>query len=156
MSAESVRTFFEEKGIADRIQTLHESTATVALAAAALHIEEAQIAKTMAFMVEDQPVLVVCEGTARIDNHKFKEAFHTKAKMMSAEQLMEYVGHEPGGVCPFGLKPGVDVYLDESLKHWDKVWPAAGAHNNAICVSLEELEQYSGAKGWVDVTKAAA
>ena len=137
MSAESVRTFFEERGIADRIHTLHESTATVALAAAALHIEEAQIAKTMAFMVEDQPVLVVCEGTARIDNHKFKETFHTKAKMMSAEQLMEYVGQEPGGVCPFGLKPGVDVYLDESLKHWDKVWPAAGAHNNAICVSLK-------------------
>lgn len=153
MSKESVQKFFDEKGLGDRIINLHESSATVALAAAALHIKEAQIAKTLAFMAGDQPILIVMEGTARLDNHKYKEKFHTKAKMMTAEQLFEYVGHEPGGVCPFGVKEGVDIYLDESLKHWDKVWPAAGAHNNAITVTIEELEQYSGYKEWIHVTK---
>lgn len=153
MSLESVRKYFSQYGMEDRIVVLHESSATVELAAEALHCTPAEIAKTLAFMVGDQPVLVVTEGTAKIDNHKYKTFFHKKAKMMNADELAQYVGHEPGGVCPFGLKPGVDVYLDESLKRFEKVWPAAGSHNSAIQLTIPELEQYSGYKQWIDVTK---
>lgn len=153
MSLESVQKYFTQYGMDSRIVVLHESSATVELAAEALHCTPAEIAKTLAFMVGDQPILIVTEGTAKIDNHKYKSFFHKKAKMMSGEELMQYVGHEPGGVCPFGLKPGVDVYLDESLKKFEKVWPAAGSHNSAIQLNLAELEKYSNCKQWIDVTK---
>lgn len=153
MSFESAEAYFEKYGIADRIIVPKESSATVELAAQALHTEPARIAKTLSFMVGEQPVLIVMEGTARVDNHKYKEFFHKKAKMMSAEQLEEYVGHQPGGVCPFGIKDGVDVYLDVSLKKFETVFPAVGSSNSAIELTIPELEKYSGYKQWIDVTK---
>lgn len=153
MSFESAKAYFEKYGIADRIIVPKESSATVELAAQALHTEPARIAKTLSFMVGEQPVLIVMEGTARVDNHKYKEFFHKKAKMMSAEQLDEYVGHQPGGVCPFGIKDGVDVYLDVSLKKFETVFPAVGSSNSAIELTIPELEKYSGYKQWIDVTK---
>lgn len=153
MSFESAKAYFEKYGIADRIIVPKESSATVELAAQALHTEPARIAKTLSFMVGEQPVLIVMEGTARVDNHKYKEFFHKKAKMMSAEQLDEYVGHQPGGVCPFGIKDGVDVYLDVSLKKFETVFPAVGSSNSAIELTIPEMEKYSGYKQWIDVTK---
>lgn len=153
MSFESAKAYLEKYGIADRIIVPEESSATVELAAEALHTEPARIAKTLSFMVGDQPVLIVMEGTARVDNHKYKEFFHKKAKMMTPEQLDEYVGHQPGGVCPFGIKDGVDVYLDVSLKKFETVFPAVGSSNSAIELTIPELEKYSGYKQWIDVTK---
>jgi prolyl-tRNA editing enzyme YbaK/EbsC (Cys-tRNA(Pro) deacylase) len=153
MSLASVKEYFRQYGMEDRIVELQESSATVDLAAQALHCRPEEIAKTLAFMVGDKPVLIVTEGTAKIDNHKYKSFFHKKAKMMTPDQLLDLVGHEAGGVCPFGLKDGVDVYLDESLKKFEKLWPAAGSHNSAIEVSLEEMEKYSHYKAWIDVTK---
>ena len=153
MSFESAKAYFEKYGIADRIIVPKESSATVELAAQALHTEPARIAKTLSFMVGDQPVLILMEGTARVDNHKYKEFFHKKAKMMTPEQLDEYVGHQPGGVCPFGIKDGVDVYLDVSLKKFETVFPAVGSSNSAIELTIPELEKYSNYKAWIDVTK---
>ena len=125
MSFEAARDDLQTKGYGDRIIVTQHSSATVALAAEALGIEEGRIAKTLSFMVDDTPILILAAGTARIDNHKYKETFHKKAKMMSEEQLQEYVGHAPGGVCPFGIKDErVQVYLDESLKAYDEVYPA--------------------------------
>lgn len=156
MSSESVRKQLAAYHMEDRIITLNESSATVALAAQALHIQEAEIAKTMAFMVNEEPVVVVMEGTARVDNHKFKSYFHCKAKMMNETELREYVGHEPGGVTPFGVKEGVKIYLDQSLKHWNTVYPAAGAHNNACRVTPEEIEEITHPEAWIDITKEDA
>lgn len=153
MSLQSAQDYFEQFGLKEKILVLEESSATVELAAIALHTEPAQIAKTLSFLVGTQPVLILMEGTARIDNHKYKEKFHKKAKMMTREELLEYVGHEPGGVCPFGIKDGVDVYLDESLKKFETVFPAAGSGNSAIELTIPELERYSNFKEWVDVTK---
>lgn len=153
MSLESAQKYFEQYGMKEKILILDESSATVELAAQALHTEPAQIAKTLSFMVDTQPILILMEGTARIDNHKYKEKFHKKAKMMTREELMEYVGHEPGGVCPFGIKDGVNVYLDESLKKFETVFPAAGSGNSAIELTIPELEKYSNYIEWIDVTK---
>ncbi len=153
MSAESVRQYFKQYGIEDRIVTLKEDSATVDLAAKALHIDPSEIAKTLSFMVNDRPVLIVMEGTARVDNHLFKDFFHFKASMMKYQELTDLVGHEPGGVCPFGLKEGTAVYLDESLKKHAKVYPAGGSHHTVIAMSLAELEKYSGYIAWVNVCK---
>lgn len=153
MSLESAKAYFKQFGMEDRVIVLDDSSATVELAAQALNTEPARIAKTLSFMVGVQPILILMEGTARIDNHKYKEKFHKKAKMMTYDELMKYVGHEPGGVCPFGIKPGVDVYLDESLKKFESVFPAAGSGNSAIELTIPELEKYSNYKEWVDVTK---
>lgn len=153
MSLESVQKYFEQFGLKNRILILNHSSATVDLAAEALNTKPAQIAKTLSFLIDDQPILIVMEGTARIDNHKYKTKFHKKAKMMTYDELIKYVGHEPGGVCPFGLKDGVIVYLDESLKKFKTVFPAAGSSNSAIELTIEELEKYSNFKEWIDVTK---
>ena len=154
MSFESAQNDLQAKGYGDRIIVTSQSSATVALAAQALGIEEGRIAKTLSFMVGDVPVLILAAGNARVDNHKYKETFHKKAKMMSVEQLSEYVGHDPGGVCPFGIKEQcVQVYLDESLKAFEEVYPACGSSNSAVRLSLAELESCSGFCKWINVTK---
>lgn len=153
MSIERVRDYFETQGIADRILEFETSSATVALAAQALGTEECRIAKTLSFHVEDSVVLVVAAGDAKIDNAKFKAAFHTKAKMLSFEEAEPLIGHAVGGVCPFAVNEGVQVYLDESLKRFATVYPACGSSNSAIEMTMEELEKYSGYETWVDVCK---
>ena len=147
------RAYFRELGLEDRVQEFTVSSATVELAAAALGVEGARIAKTLSFKNGDGCMLILAAGDARIDNHKFKERFHFKAKMLSAEEVLEMVGHPVGGVCPFGIKPGIPVYLDESLKRFVTVFPAVGSGNSAIELTMEELERYSGSTEWVDVCK---
>ena len=137
----------------DRVQEFSVSSATVELAAQALGVEGARIAKTLSFMVGEQPILILMAGDVKVDNSKYKGFFHVKAKMMSPEQLEEYVGHQIGGVCPFGIKDGVDVYLDESLKRFETVFPAVGGSNSAIELTIAELEKYSNYKEWVEISK---
>jgi prolyl-tRNA editing enzyme YbaK/EbsC (Cys-tRNA(Pro) deacylase) len=153
MSIERVREHLAKYGAENRITVLEQSSATVALAAQAIGCEPARIAKTLSFKNGTGCILIVCAGDGRIDNKKFKAVFSQKASMLTPEQAQELTGHKVGGVCPFGVKPGVDVYLDESLKRFDYVYPAAGSSNSMIKLSLEELLQFSEAKGWVDVCK---
>lgn len=153
MSIERVRAYFKTLGIENRILEFSVSSATVELAAAALNTEGKRIAKTLSFLVDEKAVLVVTAGDAKIDNRKFKDFFHVKAKMLSHEQVPELIGHAVGGVCPFAVNEGVDVYLDESLKRFKTVFPACGSGNSAIELTIPELEKYSGYKEWVDVTK---
>ena len=153
MSIEVVRAYFSQWEMDSRILEFPVSSATVELAAQALGVEAARIAKTLSFLVGDSCVLVVAAGDARIDNKKFKEMFHTKAKLLPLEEVESYNGHKVGGVCPFGVKEGVRVYLDESLKRFSSVFPACGSSNSAIELSLPELEQYSRFLGWIDVCK---
>lgn len=152
MSIENVRAHLAAQGLADRIVETEGSTATVELAAAAFGIETGRIAKTLAFLLDaDHPVLVVAEGDARVDNHKFRDAFHAKAKMIPRDEVERHIGHAAGGVCPFAVNEGVPIYLDESLRRWDVVYPAAGNAHSAVRLTLDELERASGATGWVDV-----
>lgn len=123
------------------------------LAAAALGCEPARIAKSLTFMVNDTPVMILAAGDVKIDNPKYKAQFGTKAKMLTAEQVSELIGHEVGGVCPFGINDGVEVYLDVSLKRFDHVYPACGSGNSAVKLTIEELEKCSGYKEWIDVSK---
>lgn len=153
MSIERARTYLTECGVEWRIQEFEVSSATVALAAAALHTQEGRIAKTLSFQIEDGAVLIVCAGDVKIDNAKYKARFHTKAKMLSPEEVETQVGHAVGGVCPFGVKEGVTVYLDESLKRFDTVFPACGSSNSAIELSLEEMECFAKPQSWIDVCK---
>lgn len=153
MSIERARAHLAQFGLAERVREFDESSATVELAAAAVGVEPARIAKTLSFMVGETPTLILFAGDARINNQAFKATFHTKPKMLSAEQASELVGHAVGGVCPFGVNEGVDVFLDESLRRFETVWPAAGSSNSAIELSCDELERVSGARGWVDVGK---
>lgn len=153
MAIENVRKYFKEQGIEDRVQEFQVSSATVELAAAALHCEPQRIAKTLSFMIHDHAVLIVVAGDARIDNSKYKAKFKAKAKMLAPSEVEEMVGHAVGGVCPFGIKDGVTVYLDESLKRFETVFPACGSSNSAIELSISELEAYSGFVEWVDVCK---
>ena len=132
MSLEKAKKYLKERGYADHIIELEQSSATVLLAAEALGVEEGMIAKTMSFLQNDMTVLIVTEGTARIDNRKYKDTFHTKAKMIPFDEVEYYIGHAPGGVCPFGIKEGIKVYLDESLKKFDVVYPAAGNDHSAV------------------------
>jgi prolyl-tRNA editing enzyme YbaK/EbsC (Cys-tRNA(Pro) deacylase) len=155
MSLEKAEQYLEHKGMLDRVIRLKESTATVAEAAEALDVEPGMIAKTMSFLQDGQAVLILTEGTARIDNRKYKDAFHMKAKMIPFEEVEQWIGHVPGGVCPFGIRDGVEVYLDESLRQFETVYPAAGDDHSAVRLSVDELEQIAGAKGWVDVCKEA-
>ncbi len=154
MSIERVREYFAQYNIQDRIQEFAVSSATVELAAEALHTDAKRIAKTLSFMVEDKPVLIVAAGDAKIDNPKFKAQFHTKAKMLGFDEVEPLVGHAVGGVCPFGVRDGVAVYLDISLKRFETVFPACGSANSAIELTIPELEQYSGFASWIDVCKA--
>lgn len=153
MSIDKVRSYFKPYGIEDRIQEFEVSSATVTLAAAALGCEEKCIAKSLTFLVGGEPILVVAAGDAKVDNGKFKSTFHTKAKMLSKEQVEEFVGYSVGGVCPFGVNEGVKIYLDESIKRFDFVYPACGTSNSAIKLSLGELEEVSHREAWVDVCK---
>ena len=155
MSLEKAERYLEHKGMLDRVIRLKESTATVAEAAEALGVEPGMIAKTMSFLQDGQAVLILTEGTARIDNRKYKDAFHMKAKMIPFEEVEQWIGHVPGGVCPCGIRDGVEVYLDESLRQFETVYPAAGDDHSAVRLSVDELEQIAGAKGWVDVCKEA-
>ena len=153
MSIQIVREYLKKWNADQKILEFDVSSATVELAAQALGCEPARIAKTLSFLVEGHCVLVVAAGDAKIDNPKYKACFHTKAKMLSHDQVTEMVGHAVGGVCPFGVKEGTEVYLDESLKRFETVFPAAGSSNSAIELALPELETYSGSRGWVDVCK---
>ena len=153
MSIERVKAYFKKYGMEERIQEFEVSSATVELAAAALHCEPQRIAKTLSFMVEDHPVLIVTAGDAKIDNHKYKAQFGKKAKMLSHEEVAALVGHAVGGVCPFAVNEGTEVYLDVSLKRFETVFPACGSANSAIELTPSELEQYSGFLAWIDVCK---
>lgn len=153
MSIERARAHLRKYNLEERIQEFEVSSATVELAAKALNIEGARIAKTLSYLVDGGAVLVVAAGDIRVDNRKFKDSFHTKAKMLTPEQATEMIGHAVGGVCPFGVNEDVKVYLDESLKRFETVYPAAGSSNSAVELSIPELEQASECIGWVDVAK---
>lgn len=153
MSIEKGRAYFRQFGMEDRVREFDVSSATVELAALALGVEGARIAKTLSFKKDDSCILILAAGDARIDNHKFKDKFHMKAKMLAPEEVLSIVGHPVGGVCPFGINDGVDVYLDESLKRFETVFPAVGSANSAIELDLDELYKYSNAIEWIDVCK---
>ena len=153
MSIEKGRAYFRQFGMEDRVLEFNVSSATVELAALALGVEGARIAKTLSFKKGDSCILILAAGDARIDNHKFKDKFHMKAKMPSPDEVLTLVGHPVGGVCPFGINYGIDVYLDESLKRFETVFPAVGSGNSAIELNLDELYKYSNAVEWIDVCK---
>lgn len=154
MSLERAEKYLEERGFADRIILFDVSSATVALAAQALGCEECRIAKTLSFDQDGKTVLVVAAGDARIDNHKYKETFHTKARMLQSSEAEERTGHAVGGVCPFGVKDGVSIYLDMSLKRFDTVYPAAGTSSSAVRLSPAELEVLLPEASWIDVCRS--
>ena len=153
MSIEKGRAYFRQFGMEDRVREFTVSSATVELAALALGVEGARIAKTLSFKKDDSCILILAAGDARIDNRKFKDKFHMKAKMLTADEVLELVGHPVGGVCPFGINEGIDVYLDESLKRFTTVFPAVGSANSAIELDLDELFKFSNALEWIDVSK---
>ena len=153
MSLVKVREYLKKHNIDDRIMEFDVSSATVREAAIAIGCKEEEIAKTMGFLVNDKGIVIVVAGDKKIDNSKYKSEFHTKAKMVPFEMVESVLGHEVGGVCPFGLNDGVLVYLDISLKKFDYVYPACGSHNSAIKLSLDELEKASNYVKWVDVCK---
>lgn len=156
MSLEKAKEYLAEKGYADHVIELEDSSATVQLAAQALGVEPGMIAKTMSFLIGEEAILIFTEGTAKVDNRKYKDTFHMKAKMIPFEEVENWIGHAPGGVCPFGIKEGIKVYLDESLKQFDTVYPAAGNDHSAVKLTIAELEEVAGAAGWVDVCKEPA
>ncbi|MGM0918095.1 EBSC protein [Bacillus sp. NMCC4] len=153
MSIKKVKDYFKQYDMDTRIQEFSVSSATVDLAASALGCEPERIAKTLSFLVNGQAILVVTSGDAKVDNKKFKEYFKTKAKMLSPNEVVDLVGHEIGGVCPFAIKNGVSVYLDMSLKRFETVYPACGSSNSAIELTIKQLEKYSGYSQWIDVCK---
>lgn len=153
MSFEKAKRYLEEKGFIDNIIELEDSSATVALAAQALGVEPGMIAKTMSFLQGGKAVLILTEGAARIDNRKYKDMFGIKAKMIPFDEVEQIIGHAPGGVCPFGINEGVEVYLDESLKQYDTVYPAAGNDHSAVKLTIAELEQATDYIKWIDVCK---
>lgn len=154
MSIQKVRAYFDGLGIAGRIQEFTVSSATVELAAQAVGVEEARIAKTLSFKTPDGPILIVAAGDAKVDNGKYKAQFHTKAKMLTHDEAHTLIGHDVGGVCPFALPEDVGVYLDASLKRFRTVFPAAGSANSAVEMTCAELERYaSNFRQWVDVCK---
>ncbi|MBP3452662.1 MAG: YbaK/EbsC family protein [Clostridia bacterium] len=156
MSIAHVRDYLKQFGADGRVMEFEVSSATVELAAQALNCEPCRIAKTLSFMVGEQPILIVAAGDCRIDNRKFKETFAAKAKMMTVEELDRFTGLQFGGVCPFGIPENVTIYLDESLRRFETVYPACGSSNSAIELTLPELEQFSHAKAWVNVGKDPA
>ncbi len=153
MSIERVRSYFAGLGLADKILEFEVSSATVALAAQALGCEECRIAKTLSFHQGDKVVLIVMAGDAKIDNAKYKAVFGMKAKMLAFEEAEPLIGHAVGGVCPFAVNEGVEVWLDESLKRFETIFPACGSSNSAIELTPDELERYSNCLGWIDVGK---
>ncbi len=153
MSVEKVRDYLNKYGAGDRILEFDVSSATVELASRALGCEPCRIAKTLSFLVYGRAVLVVCAGDARIDNSKFKQQFHTKAKMLAPQDTESMTGHAVGGVCPFAVNSSVSIYLDNSLKRFETVFPACGSSNSAIQLTIDELERFSGCTDWIDVCK---
>lgn len=155
MSIESCRTYFRALGREADILEFDSSSATVTLAAQAVGVEPARIAKTLSFLVENACVLIVAAGDTKIDNAKFKAQFHTKAKMLTPEQVLDFTGHAAGGVCPFALPDSnrVTTYLDCSLKRFEVIFPAAGSSNSAIALTCDELSRYAHSAGWIDVCK---
>ena len=153
MSIEKVKAYFNQYGIADRVREFDVSSATVELAAKALNCEPCRIAKTLSFMAGGHAILIVTAGDAKIDNPKYKAQFRTKAKMLGKDEVTALIGHAVGGVCPFAVNEGVEVYLDESLRRFESVYPAAGSGNSAIQMTMADLEKYSGSSQWIDVCK---
>lgn len=153
MSVDRVKKYFSQYGMESRVLEFDVSSATVELAAAALGCEPGRIAKTLSFLVGDQPILIVSAGDVKIDNSKYKATFGKKAKMLTPDQVIDLIGHAIGGVCPFAVNEGVIIYLDASLRKYQTVFPACGSSNSAIELTIPELEQYSGYKEWVDVCK---
>ena len=153
MSIQRVKDYFRALGLEDRVLEFDVSSATVDLAAQALGCQPCRIAKTLSFLADGRPILIVAAGDAKVDNPKYKARFGTKAKMLTPQEAEELVGHAVGGVCPFAVNQGVTVYLDQSLKRFETVFPACGSGNSAIELSIPELEQYSGYTAWVDVCK---
>jgi len=153
MGLAEVKKYFEEKGIKNEIILLDANTATAELAAAALGKQPGEIAKTLSFQLKDgTPIVIVVMGTARIDNHKYKGFFGCKASMLSFDDALEKIGHPVGGVCPFGVKEGVKIFLDVSLKQYETVYPAAGTANSAVAFTPDELQAATGGE-WIDVCK---
>ena len=154
MSIQKVREYFRGFGIEDRIREFDVSSATVELAAVAVGVEGARIAKSMSFKIGEDPIIIVMAGDAKVDNSRYKAQFHTKAKMLTHEEAHELIGHDVGGVCPFALPEDVKVYLDVSMKRFETVFPAAGSSNSAVEMTCDELERYaSNFAAWVDVCK---
>lgn len=153
MSVEAVKEYFSNLGLPNIVVETQESSATVAEAAQAIGTEEQRIAKTLSFTQGSEVVLIVVAGDAKIENRKYKETFNQKASMIDYSKAQELTGHAPGGICPFGVKEGVRIYLDESLKRFESVYPAAGSSNSHVHLTIPELEAYSRSLGWVDVTK---
>ncbi len=153
MAIEKVKAYFRQYGMEERVQEFEVSSATVELAAEALHCEPCRIAKTLSFLVDGHPVLIVAAGDAKIDNPKYKAQFGTKAKMLTPDEVQAMIGHAVGGVCPFAVGPGVAVYLDISLKRFQTVFPACGSSNSAIELTMEELEKHSSYTAGLDVCK---
>ena len=155
MSIERARAHIEKYNLQDRVLEFDVSSATVELAAEAVGCEPARIAKTLSFFVDGGAVLVVTAGDAKVDNRRFKDFFHTKAKMLTPDQVTALVGHAVGGVCPFGVNEDVEIYLDESLRRFETVYPACGSSNSAVKLNLQELELASECTRWIDVCKLA-
>lgn len=155
MSVEKAKEHLEKFGLAGRVREFEQSSATVELAAEALGCEPALIAKSLTFSVNGEPIMILASGDTKIDNPKYKARFGTKAKMLSAEEVDRLIGHSVGGVCPFGINDGVRVFLDSSLRRFERVFPACGGGNTAVELTIAELEQCSGYEAWVDVCKEA-
>lgn len=155
MSIEKVRDYFKNTEMEANILEFETSSATVELAAQALNCEPDRIAKSLSFLIDDKPIIILVSGLSRIDNPKYKAQFNTKAKMIPFEEVEKYIGHAPGGVCPFAVNEGTRVYLDNSLKAYDIVFPAAGSSNSAVKMTIAQLEKYSNYIEWIDVTKKA-
>lgn len=153
MAIEKVRKYLKKFNLDDKILEFKTSSATVQLAAETLNCEPGRIAKTMSFIVNEEPILIVLAGDIKIDNSKYKAEFHTKAKMIPFLDVEKIIGHSAGGVCPFGINNGIDVYLDESLKKYETIFPACGSSNSAIELTIEELEITSKYIKWIDVGK---
>lgn len=154
MSLKKVKSYLQKYNFENKIIEFDTSSATVELAAQALNCKPEKIAKTLSLLVNDNPILIVMAGDYKIDNSKFKTTFNTKAKMIERDLVEELIGHAPGGVCPFGINDNIKVYLDESLKRFDTVFPACGSSNSAIELSIKELEMLSNYDSWIDVSKA--
>ncbi|MSR93811.1 YbaK/EbsC family protein [Clostridiaceae bacterium 68-1-5] len=153
MAFEQAREYLRQRGYAERITVFQTSSATVELAAQAIGTEPERIAKSLTFWGTDAPIMIVCAGDGRVDNKKFKEQFGRKAKMLTKEEVAEEIGHDVGGVCPFGIREGVKVYLDVSMKRFDRIYPACGSSNSMVDLTPEELETLCEGTAWVDICK---
>lgn len=153
MSLEKAKEYLQKYGLEKRIMEFDVSSATVEEASKAINCKQEEIAKTLSFIVDNTPILIIVSGDSKIDNSKFKTEFHTKAKMIPFDSVEELIGHAVGGVCPFGINKNVEVYLDNSLKRFNIIYPACGSSNSAVRLTLEELEKTSNYKKWIDVCK---